>query len=134
MGTRGSASAFLLVVAALACACGDQGTPGATLSSPPVTPAASGELRCRLPIPTSAVPGTAGFIAFPGGAYIVDPNSNPTLPGHIDSSYVHNYTYDLKRSRWLPTSWQAVAIDGSAYAYWDGTAIHVVDIDSGRDS
>ncbi len=95
---------------------------------------AGGELRCRLPISTSATPGTAGFITFPGGTFSVDPASDPILPGHSDSSYVNSYTYDFNRSRWLPTSWRAVAGDGSAYAYWDGTAVHIFDLDSGRDT
>jgi hypothetical protein len=64
----------------------------------------------------------------------VDPASDPTLPGHSDSSYVNDYTYDFSRSRWLPTSWRAVAGDGSAYAYWDGTAVHIFDLDSVRDT
>lgn len=80
------------------------------------------------------MPRTAGFITFPGGTFSVDPASNPTLPGHSDSSYVNDYAFDFNRSRWLPTSWRAVAREGSAYAYWDGTAVHVVDLDSGRDS
>lgn len=80
------------------------------------------------------MPGTAGFITFPGGTFSVDPTSNPTLPGRSDSAYVNDYTYDFNRSRWLPTSWRAVASDGSAYAYWDGTAVHVLDLDSGRDT
>jgi hypothetical protein len=64
----------------------------------------------------------------------VDPASNPTLPGHNDSSYVNSYNYDFIRSRWLPTSWRALAADGSGYAYWDGAAFHIFDLDSGRDS
>ena len=78
------------------------------------------------------MPGTAGFITIPGGAFTVDPTSNPTLPGYRDNSYVTSYTYDHHRSRWLPTSWRAVSGDGSAYAYWS-RALHVVDIDSGID-
>jgi hypothetical protein len=98
------------------------------------TTVAGGELRCRLPVSSSATPGTAGFITFPGGTFSVDPASNPTLPGHSDSSYVNNYTYDFNRSRWLPTSWRAVGRDGSIYAYWDGMAVHVFDLNFGRDS
>jgi hypothetical protein len=101
---------------------------------PSPSPVAVGELECRLPISTSATPGTSGFITFPGGTFSVDPASDPNLPGHSDSSYVNNYTYDFNRSRWLPTSWRAVARDGSAYAYWDGTAFHLFDLNSARDS
>jgi hypothetical protein len=137
----GGLSTLLLVVVALAAGCGGHPTHPATVPSPPVNPTASvspasspvAELRCRLPVSTGAMPGTAGFITFPGGTFSPDPASNPTLPGHSDTSYVNGYTYDFSRSRWLPTSWRAVAGDGSAYAYWDGTAIHIFDIDSGRD-
>lgn len=103
-------------------------------ATPSPSSVAGGALNCRLPISTSAVPGTAGFITFPGGTFSVDPASDPRLPGHSDSSHVNNYTYDFSRSRWLPTSWRAVARDGSAYAYWDGTSVHVFDLNSGRDS
>jgi hypothetical protein len=78
------------------------------------------------------MPGTGGFITFPGGAFIGDPTSNPTLPGYRDNSYVNGYAYDFHRSSWLPTSWRAVSADGSAYAYWS-TAVHVVDVASGSD-
>ena len=105
-----------------------------TSPSPRITPSAvaGGGLTCRLPISSSALRGTAGFITMPGGAFTVDPTSNPTLPGYRDNSYVTSYTYDDHRSRWLPTSWRAVSGDGSAYAYWS-TAVHVVDVDSGSD-
>ncbi|HEX2647386.1 MAG TPA: hypothetical protein VHO95_09165, partial [Candidatus Dormibacteraeota bacterium] len=84
-------------------------------------------------ISSSALPGTAGFITFPGGMFKLDPTSNPTLPGYGDSSFVNGYTYDLNRSRWLPTTRTAVAADGSAYTYWDGT-FHVFNLDAGADS
>ena len=131
-----------LAVVALVAACGVGPTHPSALGSPQTAPTApssptampAAELTCRLPVSASATPGTAGFINFPGGTFNVDPASNPALPGHGDSAYANNYTYDFSRSRWLPTSWRAVAIDGSAYAYWDGTAVHVLNLDSGRDS
>ena len=126
----GRRSAFALALAALVTACGAEPTHPA-IRSPLVTSTAA--ITCRLPISSSATPGTAGFITFPGGIFTVDPTSNPTLPGHGDSAYVAGYTYNFSRSRWLPASWRAVASDGSGYAYWDGTAVHVVNLDSGRD-
>ena len=133
-GTTVRVSTLLLAVAVLAGACRGQGTQAVTSPSPRLTPSAvaGGGPTCRLPISSSAAGGTAGFISIPGGAFTVDPTSNPTLPGYGDSSHVTGYTYDHHRSRWLPTSWRAVAGDGSAYAYWS-TAMHVVDIDSGSD-
>ena len=131
-GNGGRLSVLLVAVAALIASCTGQGTQAASSPSPSVTPTVTAAaLKCRVPISDSG-PGTSGFITFPGGAFTVDPTSNPRLPGYSDNSYVNGYTYDFKLARWLPVSYRAVSGDGSTYAYFS-TAMHLVSIESGSD-
>jgi hypothetical protein len=128
----GRLSVLLVATVALIASCAGQGTQAASSPSTTVTPTVTAAaLTCRMPI-SNSVPGTSGFITFPGGAFTVDPTSNPRLPGYSDNSYVNGYTYDFKWSRWLPVSYRAVSTDGSMYAYFS-TAMHVVSLDSGAD-
>src|SRR5258708_13406321 len=126
----GRPSVLLVAPVALIASCVGQGPQAASSPSSTVTPTVTAAaLHCRMPI-SDSVPGTSGFITFPGSAFTVDPTSNPRLPGYSDNSYVNGYTYDFKWSRWLPVSYRAVSRDGSTYAYFS-TAVHVVSLHSG---
>src|SRR5260370_26176097 len=128
----GRLSVLLMATVALIASCAGHGTQAASSPSSTVSPTVTASaLHCRLPI-SDSMPGTSGFITFPGGAFTVDPTSNPRLPGYSDNSYVNGYTYDFKWSRWLPVSYRAVSKDGSTYAYFS-TAMHLVSVDSGSD-
>ena len=97
-------------------------------------------LNCRLPI-YAGQSGSGGFIAFPGGSFIADPNSavsvpspNPgtpsPLPGYGQTGF-YGLSYDRFFSRWLPVGPAWVAPDGKHYAYPSPDSIYVVDVASG---
>jgi hypothetical protein len=122
-------------------------------SYPPFYPPASGAngsvatlpLNCRLPV-YAGPPGSGGFIAFPGGAFIADPASSVSLPASSPATsppagpgpgYGQGYTgltYDHPYSRWLPVPSNQVSPDGNHYAYTLATGIYVVDMVSGTQS
>ncbi len=120
-------------------------------ATPPAGP------HCKIPL---AVDQTgSGFITLPGGSFSPDANSNlafdnatntfrtqasPVLHGPNFSGAL---SYDAALNRWLPVLATSVAPNGTQYAYAQnifppgsqgpvvptGSAIHIVDIPSGRD-
>jgi hypothetical protein len=119
-------------------------------SYPPFAPPASAgfdtyarpRLDCRLPV-YAGPPGSGGFIVFPGGKFIADPNSNVTVPatsptappvGGPGPGYGQGYgslSYDHQFSRWVPVPPNQVSPDGSRYAYTTGNGIYVVNVATG---
>ena len=114
-----------------------QTTPQAT-SSPLPSPTVPGDLpittvdfSCRLPVVvvdggSSDSRVQAGFITFPVGQFVADPNA-PSAVRHGDGDGF----YDRAFARWVPVSPAATLPDGSAYAYvtYDSTFIaHIVDV------
>ena len=114
---------------------------------PPVSPGYYAGPRptfdCRLPV-YAGPPGSGGFIVFPGGSFIADPNSNVTLPAASPSAppvggpgpgYGYGYgslSYDHQFSRWVPVPLNQVSPDGSRYAYaTSADGIYVVNVANG---
>lgn len=84
-------------------------------------------INCRLPV-YAGPPGSGGFVVFPGGSFIADPNSSVALPsGAATPSPTAGYgmggpsypglTYDRAYSKWLPVAMSSVSPDGSRFAY-----------------
>jgi hypothetical protein len=109
---------------------------------PPVSPGYPGvarpPLNCQLPV-FAGGPGSGGFLAFPGGAFIADPTSNvtvpPTSPGATPTPQngpgyqgFAGLSYDHQYSRWLPVPSNQVSPDGSRYAYTVPDGIYVVNV------
>jgi hypothetical protein len=95
-------------------------------------------LNCQLPV-FAGGPGSGGFLAFPGGAFIADPTSNvtvpPTSPGATPTPQngpgypgFAGLSYDHQYSRWLPVPTNQVSPDGSRYAYTVPDGIYVVNV------
>ena len=114
---------------------------------PPVSPGYPGVARptldCRLPV-YAGPPGSGGFIAFPGGAFIADPSSSVTVPASSPGAtptpqngpgpgYGQGYglSYDYQYSHWVPVATNQVSPDGSRYAYTTTNGIYVVNVASG---
>lgn len=91
--------------------------------APARTAVAPPSFSCRLPVGSQPA-GLGGFVDFPGGSFTPDPQS----------------TSSFDAGRWLPIIRADISPDGTAYAVdeyvKDGsytTAIHVVDVASGKD-
>ena len=110
---------------------------------PPFIPASSGpsgtdfapalSLSCRLPV-YAGPPGSGGFIVFPGGTFVADPNSSVTLPAGAPSPLPQmgygspGLSYDHAYAKWLPVPLSWVSPDGSRYAYNSPNSIYVQDV------
>ena len=119
-------------------------TPGATpqiTASPVPVPTVAGDLpitavdfACRLPV-VSVNPDDSGdalqvgFITFPAGQFVRDPNGFPPALHGEGGGF-----YDRAAARWVPTSPAHTLADGSSYAYVTADAIaHIVDVASGEE-
>jgi hypothetical protein len=111
--------------------------------TPTPTPVVATPFSCRLPVWGSAsnmqsnqdVGYAGGFVNFPGGRFTI---ASETLSRPPQREGVSEWTYRL--GRWLPTRREAVAPDGSRYAWIEyGTVgakeqkVHVVDAATGQD-
>jgi hypothetical protein len=128
------------------------GYPASGTYPPFVPPASAGgyafgsrpELNCRLPV-FAGPPGSGGFIVFPGGNFLADPNSSVTVPattptptpapvGGPGPGYGQGYgalSYDHQFSKWVPVPAVQVSPDGSRYAYTPSDGIYIVSVPSG---
>jgi hypothetical protein len=90
-------------------------------------------LNCRLPV-YAGPPGSGGFIVFPGGTFVADPNSSVSLPPGAPSPApgygfgITGLTYDRAYSKWLPVLRAWVSPDGTRYAYPSASSIYVQDV------
>ena len=113
---------------------------------PPFYPPSSGPgpviapftLNCRLPV-YAGPPGSGGFVVFPDGTFVADSKSGVTLPSPSPGSpspapqpgygqYYSALSYDFAYKKWLPAPSNAVAPDGSRYAYVSPNSIYVQDV------
>lgn len=113
---------------------------------PPVSPGFASvpypTLNCRLPV-YAGPPGSGGFIVFPGGSFVADPNSNVTIPATSPSppavggpgpGYGYGYgnlSYDHQYSRWVPVATNQVSPDGTRYAFAATDGVYVVNLANG---
>jgi hypothetical protein len=106
------------------------------------------DFSCRLPVvtvnPDSSGPAVrAGFITFPSGRFVDDPNGTMIVRGSPHYDFATTVApvlygggggfYDRAVGRWVPSSPTSTLADGSAYAYMTATsAANIVDVASGR--
>ena len=79
---------------------------------------------------SDGIPGSGGFITFPGGQFVVDPASQVTVPGP-GARTSFGMSYDLGYHRWLPVPWDWITPDGSKYVYATPTTVVVVSVVTG---
>jgi hypothetical protein len=106
------------------------------------------DFSCRLPVVTidpnsPGPPVRAGFISFPSGRFVEDPNGAMIQRGapNYDIATIASPVlygggggfYDRAAKRWVPTSSASTLADGSAYAYVTaGSIANIVDVASGK--
>jgi hypothetical protein len=106
------------------------------------------DFSCRLPVVTTNPNSSgstlrAGFITFPSGRFVDDPNGTMIVRGspHYDVATTvapllygdGGGFYDGAVKRWVPTSPASTLADGSAYAYVTAdSAANIVDVASGK--
>lgn len=77
-------------------------------------PGATTGLACQLPVYTSGVQKSGGFISFPDGKFVADKSSGVVAPG--DGAWF-GLTYDVAVKRWLPVPKTWVSPDGTVYFF-----------------
>jgi hypothetical protein len=71
-------------------------------------------LHCKLPVYTSGVKKSGGFISFPAGTFASDDSSNVVTPA---GGAWFGLTYDAAVKRWLPVPATWVSPDGGVYFF-----------------